>query len=114
MKSLNDSDRDQWLENVKNVLTMVSKCIDGELYMEAAQLVFAVITKLISLITKNVYEILFLYLQTVCQEIKSDIQPNVIRQLATAGALLIEEYKEKNIQSTLTNGNILLLIYCIN
>lgn len=45
MNSLNDSNRDQWLENVKGLLTMVSKCINGERYMEAAQLVFAVITK---------------------------------------------------------------------
>lgn len=47
MKSLNDPNRDKWLENVKDVLTMVSKCINGERFIEAAQLVFAVITKTI-------------------------------------------------------------------
>ncbi|KAL5245231.1 hypothetical protein ACI65C_012641 [Semiaphis heraclei] len=79
MKCMNDTNRDQWLDNVKDVLKIISKCINEERYTEAAQLIFA----------------------TVCQEIKSDIQPNIIKQLATAGALLIEEYKEKNIQSTL-------------
>lgn len=44
-----------------------------------------------------------LFFQTVCQEIRSDVRPNVIKQLATAGALLIEEYKEKNNQSTTTS-----------
>jgi len=44
LKGLNDSNRNQWLENIKNVLTAVSKCIDGERYTEAAQLVFAVQT----------------------------------------------------------------------
>lgn len=82
MKCMNDTNRDQWLDNVKDVLTMVSKCINGERYTEAAQLVFA----------------------TVYQEIKSDMQPNIIKQLATAGALLIEEYKEKNIGSTLLDA----------
>lgn len=42
MKSLDGSKRDQWLINVKEVLTMVSKCINGERYIEAAQLIFAV------------------------------------------------------------------------
>lgn len=42
MKCMNDTNRDQWLDNVKDVLTMVSKCINGERYTEAAQLVFAV------------------------------------------------------------------------
>lgn len=45
MKISNDSNRDQWLENVKEVLTAVSKCINGERYTEAAQLVFAVMWK---------------------------------------------------------------------
>lgn len=45
MKSLNDSNRDQWIENVKDTLTMVSKCLNGERFVEAAQLVFAVIKK---------------------------------------------------------------------
>lgn len=48
MKSLNDCNRDQWLENVKDVLTMVSKCINGERFVEAAQLVFAVIIETIN------------------------------------------------------------------
>ena len=43
MISINDTNRDQWLDNIKDVLTMVSKCINGERYTEAAQLVFAVI-----------------------------------------------------------------------
>jgi len=42
MISINDTNRDQWLDNIKDVLTMVSKCIKGERYTEAAQLVFAV------------------------------------------------------------------------
>lgn len=45
MRILNGSDSDQWLGIVKDVLTTVSKCINGERYMEAAQLVFAVIFK---------------------------------------------------------------------
>ncbi|XP_025414871.1 WD repeat-containing protein 35 isoform X2 [Sipha flava] len=81
INNLNNSNRDQWLENVKGLLTVVSKCINGERYMEAAQLIFAI----------------------VCQEIKSDIQPNIIRQLSTAGALLIEEYKDRNVKSTLSD-----------
>lgn len=36
---------------------------------------------------------------------KSNIQLNVIKQLAIAGALLVEEYKEKNIYTTLSNGS---------
>jgi hypothetical protein len=44
INNLNNSNRDQWLENVKGLLTVVSKCINGERYMEAAQLIFAVIT----------------------------------------------------------------------
>lgn len=43
MKILNDSNRDQWLQNVKEVLTTVSKCINGERYTDAAQLIYAVI-----------------------------------------------------------------------
>lgn len=45
IKSLNESNRDQWLENVNAVLTIVSTYINGERYIEAAQLVFAVIIK---------------------------------------------------------------------
>lgn len=45
IKNLNDSNQDEWLVNVKEVLTMVSKCINSERYIEAAQLVFAVIEK---------------------------------------------------------------------
>jgi len=42
IKNLNNSSRDQRLENVKDVLTTVLKCINGKQYMEAAQLVFTV------------------------------------------------------------------------
>jgi len=42
LRSLNDSNRDQWIENVKDVLTAVSKYINGERYTEAAQLIFTV------------------------------------------------------------------------
>jgi len=42
MQCINDTNRDQWLDNVKDLLTTVSKCINGERYTEAAQLVFAV------------------------------------------------------------------------
>jgi len=45
LRSLNDSNRDQWLKNVKYVLAAVSKYINGERYTEAAQLVFTVKTK---------------------------------------------------------------------
>lgn len=45
IKNLSDSIQDEWLMNVKNVLTTVSKCINSERYIEAAQLVFAVIEK---------------------------------------------------------------------
>lgn len=48
IKILNDSHLDQWLENIKDIFTTVSKCINGEQYMEAAQLVFAVITNKIN------------------------------------------------------------------
>lgn len=48
---MSSSNRDQWLENVSDVLTTVSKCIHGEHYMEAAQLVFAVMTKSIRTLT---------------------------------------------------------------
>jgi len=42
MKCMNDSNRDQWLDNVKDVLKIISKCINEERYTEAAQLIFAV------------------------------------------------------------------------
>ncbi|VVC39444.1 WD40-repeat-containing domain,WD repeat protein 35,WD40/YVTN repeat-like-containing [Cinara cedri] len=87
IKNLNNSHRDEWLVNVKDILVTVFKCINSERYIEAAQLIFT----------------------TVCQEIKSDIQPNVIKQLATAGALLIEEYKEKNIHTTLSDVDELMI-----
>lgn len=44
MNFMNDTNRDQWLDNVKDVLMTVSKCLNGERYTEAAQLVFSVIT----------------------------------------------------------------------
>lgn len=43
LKNFNDSNQEQWLENVKGILTIVSECINEERYIEAAQLVFAVI-----------------------------------------------------------------------
>lgn len=43
LKNFNDSNQEQWLENVKGILMTVSKCINEERYIEAAQLVFAVI-----------------------------------------------------------------------
>ncbi|XP_050432012.1 WD repeat-containing protein 35 [Adelges cooleyi] len=80
IKSLSNPDLERWLNNIKNILTTVSKYNNGERYMEAAQLVFAI----------------------VYHELKNDIQPNVIKQLATVGALLVEEYKEKNLETILT------------
>lgn len=56
MKNLNDLNRDQWLLNVKDVLITVSKCIIGERYTEAAQLVYAVInnfTKAVLFVSLN-------------------------------------------------------------
>lgn len=54
MKSLDDLKRDQWLVNVKDVLTMVTKCINGERYIEAVQLMFAVVTILtISVVSQH-------------------------------------------------------------
>lgn len=60
MKCMNDTNRDRWLDNVKDVLTMVSKCINGERYTEAAQLVFAVNIQLI-IIQLLQYSILYPY-----------------------------------------------------
>lgn len=45
LNSFYDSNQDQWIEHVKNILITVSKCINEERYIEAAQLVFAVIIK---------------------------------------------------------------------
>ncbi|XP_050539955.1 WD repeat-containing protein 35 isoform X2 [Daktulosphaira vitifoliae] len=77
VKDLSNQDQKSWPNSIKNILISVSKLKHEERYIEASQLIFA----------------------SVYYELKMNIQPNIIRQLATIGALLVEEYKEKNVLS---------------